>query len=449
MKYSGLMFASLALCSTAGYAANQATFSDGILHMPHVSYLGSMYDVKMKLQGADKLVLVSADPLSNMPDSKVVSVSEKLSFTLSDISVGGANYRADVKSTDGEFVVSSVGLATHGKMFKGEMITNLGIHADKGRSRAYGISDDGSIISGKSREGRPYLPARFDYGQETIEVLKGLGGGRVEARAINNAGTIAGFDTIETEDGSRVYHSFYNISGSETQEIARLGEGSESRAYGINNNGMIVGWSNSLADNSDHVAYSFDTATGTLSPLEGEMLGGARSFAFAINDSGQIAGVATTADASALAFIYKDGVAVNLGSLDNSGYSEARAINDKGVAAGWSLTSSGTYAAFTSDGTSMQAITGLGGDTKAYGINTHGTVVGSAKDAEDGDHAFVYKDGAFQDLYEMLPAADKENWEELRIAYSISDNGIVVGRGKYWTDKANEKSSDRAFRIQL
>ena len=97
----------------------------------------------------------------------------------------------------------------------------------------------------------------------------------------------------------------------------------------------------------------------------------------------------------------------------------------------------------------MQAIPGLGGDTKAYDINTHGHVVGDARDAEDDRHAFLYKDGELHDLYEMLPAADKDKWEELREAYSISDDGVIVGRGRYWTDKENDKSTSTAFRIQL
>jgi len=330
------------------------------------------------------------------------------------------------------------------------MITNLGILADGSFSYAYGVSDDGNAISGRSRDAdRKTLPVRFHYDHGHIQALDGLGGGRAEGRAINNDETLAGFDTIETDDGSRVYHAIYNKSGSKTQDIGNLGDGIDSRAYGINNNGMMVGWSSTLADNTDHVAFSYDTANGTYKALDGNILGGARSFAFAINDSGQIAGVATTADGSALAFIYQNGVATSLGSVDNSGYSEARAINDKGQATGWSLNKAGQYVAFISDGTSMQELPGFGGDTKAYSINTHGHVVGDGRDADDGRHAFVYKDGQLHDLYEMLPAADKANWKELREAYSISDNGVVVGRGRFWTDKEKGKDSSRAFRIQL
>ncbi|WP_428356834.1 DUF3466 family protein [Methyloprofundus sp.] len=373
-----------------------------------------------------------------------------MKFKLTDIDVGGQTFRADLAFDGSAFIVDKVGLATHGKMVKGEQITSLGILAEGSFSYAYGISNDGTVISGRSRGAdRVTVPVRFHYEDGHIEALEGLGGGRAQGRAVNNSGTIAGFDTIKTDDGSRVYHAIYNEAGSTTQDIGTLGAGTDSRAYGINNSGMMVGWSATLADNTDHVAFSYDTANGTFKPLDGDILGGERSFAFAINDSGQVAGVATTADGSALAFIYKDGVATNLGSLDDTGYSEARAINDKGQATGWSLNASGQYAAFISDGTAMTAIPGFGGDTKAYDINTHGHVVGDGRDADGGRHAFVYKDGQLLDLYEMLPAGDKDKWKELREAYSISDDGVVVGRGRFWTDKENGKSTSTAFRVQL
>lgn len=456
MKYSGLTLATLALCSTVSNAASQATFSGNTLHIPYVEYMGSKYDVKMTFQPPNRLVLGAVTPLTGMLDNPVVKVPEDLEFKITDIDVGGQTFRADFVFEGNSFTVDNVGLATHGKMFKGEQITNLGILAEGSFSYAYGISDDGTKISGRSRDAdRVTLPVRFHYDHGHIQALEGLGGGRAEGRAINNNGTLAGFDTIPTDDGSRVYHAIYNEAGSTTQDIGSLGDGSHSRAYGINNNGMMVGWSATLADNTDHVAFSYDTTNGTYKPLDGDILGGERSFAFAINDSGQIAGVATTADGSALGFIYKDGVATSLGSIDDSGYSEARSINDKGQATGWSLNADGQYAAFISEiisgtgGTIMTVIPGFGGDTKAYDINTHGHVVGDARDANGGRHAFIYKDGQLLDIYDLLPAADKENWKELREAYSISDDGVVVGRGRFWTDKENKKNSSRAFRVQL
>lgn len=451
MKHSGLMLTSLALCCSVANAASESTFSGNTLHIPHVMYEGAMFDVTMTYQAPDLLLLSSITPLETMPtDIPAVIVSESLKFKLVDIAVGGASYRADVKFEDGQFKVSGIATAIHGKMLKGDNITALGYLVDGSFSYAYSISDDGTQIVGRSRNAdRKTVPIRFHFEHGHLEGLNVFDDGRDAARAVNNEGALAGFGTIEVAEGQpRTYNAFYNKSGADLVNLGTLG-GNDSRAYGINNSGMIVGWSASKADNTDHVAFSYDTSSMSMTPLGGDILGGERSFAFDINDSGQIAGVATTSDGSAVAFLYENGSATNLGSLDDSGYSEARAINDKGHTTGWSLTSEGKYAAFVHNGSSMTKLPNLGGDTKAYDINTHGHVVGDARDADDERHAFIYKDGELKDLYGMLLAADQANWEELREAYSISDDGTIVGRGRYWKDKANDKSTSMAFRIKF
>lgn len=452
MKYSGLIFASLTLSCSIANAASESTFSGDILHIPHVLYLDKIYDVTMKFQAPDRLIIQAAPPLQAAPENPVVKVSEELKFKLTDLVVGGQSYRADIKFVDNSFIASGVTLALHGKMHRGDKITGLGWLADGSYSYAYSISEDGTSIAGRSRTAdRKTVPVIFNYETGELETLNNLSGGNDIARATNNSGAVAGYGSLEKADENDLthYNAFYNNSGKDLVNIGTLGQGLDSRAYGMNNTDVIVGWSSSNADNSDHVAFSYDAISSTMTGLGADILGGTRSFAFAVNDSGQIAGVALTPDSSAVAFIYENGVAKNLGSLDNSGYSEARAINDKGHAAGWSLAADGSYQAFIYDGTVMKKIPGLGGDTKAFGINTHGHVVGDARDSEGGRHAFVYKDGQMHDLYALLPAADKAKWKELREAFSISDDGVVVGRGRFWRDKENGKNSSMAFRIQL
>ncbi len=451
MKHSGLMFTSLALCCSLANAASDSTLSGDTLHIPHVMYGGMMYDVKMKFQAPDRLLLQTATPITSMPMNPAVMVSKDLKFSLSEIAVSNKLYKANVTAiSDTEF--QATGITETMPMGTVKSFTDLGVLEGGKDSYAYAVSEDGTVIAGKVRDAdRKSFPAIFDYTQGNIETLVDLGGGRPRPTAVNNSGAIAGYGTLKTEDGApRIYNAFYNKSGAELVNLGTLG-GTDSRALGMNNKDMLVGWSASKADNSDHVAFMTDASSGTpvLKPLEGEILGGKRSFAFDINDNNQIAGVATKADGSAIAFVYKDGVTTELGSLDDSGYSEARAINDKGETTGWSLTTNGKYAAFMHDGTTMTELPGLGGDTQAYDINTHGHIVGSARDEEDNRHAFVYKDGHLMDLYKMIPAADQENWKELREAYSISDDGVVVGRGRFWTDKAEDKSASRAYRIQL
>lgn len=231
--------------------------------------------------------------------------------------------------------------------------------------------------------------------------------------------------------------------------MGTLGNGRDSRAYGINNNGKIVGWSNTLADGSDHKAFIYDTATDSMEALQGPMLGGARSFAFDINDSDQIIGTATTANGSANAFIYQNGVATNLGSLDNSGYSEARGINESGQVTGFSLDKNNNYTAFIYDDVNgMQSLGGFGGDSEGYDINSHGDVVGKAKDVDGNNIAFLYSKGQMYNLFSLLSAEDQELWKELREGFAINDDGDIVGRGRIWTDKTAGRNASRAFLLK-
>ncbi len=343
-------------------------------------------------------------------------------------------------------------------------LTDLGVlPGERAFSQAYSISNNG-LISGRAR-GRLPIPGtadeirgptnavRFYSGNGYIQTMGTLGGTSGHGlasygRAINNNGVVAGYSTINPDPNhARQYHAFVNDYAKGTmKDIGTLG-GPESRAYGINNNGKVVGWANAQADGSDNVAFVYDIETDTMTSLGGNLLGGARSFAFDINDKDQIAGVATLADGSAHAFAYSNGAAVDLGSLDNSGYSEARAINENGWVTGWSLTDSKDYHAFIWDGTEMKDLGSLGGDTKGLDINNKGQVVGSGTDTEGNSIAFLYTDGQMFNLVDLLSDSDRAMLKEIREAASINDDGTIVGRASFWTDKANGKSQTRAFMV--
>ena len=343
-------------------------------------------------------------------------------------------------------------------------LSDLGVlPGDRAFSQAYSISENG-LISGRAR-GRMQIPGTTDqlrgptnavrfYSEsgyiQTMGTLGGTSGHGLASygRAINNSGLVAGYSTITPDPNhARQYHAFVNDYGKGTmKDIGTLG-GPESRAYGINNHGKVVGWSNTKADGSDHVAFVYDSETGAMTGLGGNLLGGSRSFAFDINDLGQVAGTATLADGSAHAFAYSNGTATDLGSLDNSGYSEARAINENGWVTGWSLTESKDYHAFIHNGTEMVDLGSLGGDTKGLDINNKAQVVGSGTDAEGKSIAFLYSDGQMFNLIDLLSPSDRAMLKEIREAASINDDGTIVGRASFWTDEANGKSQTRAFMV--
>jgi len=358
-------------------------------------------------------------------------------------------------------VLSTVSVSSHAAL--AYKLTDLGsLPGERSFSQAYSISNNGQI-SGRSRGSLPVAggddisgptnAVRF-HSNGYIQTLGTLGGGEgghslsSDGRAINNDGVVAGYSTTNTTDGSRVYNAFVNdFKKGRMHNIGTLGNGLEARAYGINNNGKVVGWSNTKADGTDHVGFIYDIETDTMTGMGGSILGGKRSFAFDINDQDQVAGTATLADGSAHAFSYVGGTATDLGSLDNSGYSEARAINENGFVTGWSLTESKDNHAFLYNGSEMLDLGSLGGDTKGLDVNIHGQVVGSGTDADGNNISFLYSDGQIINLVDLLSAEDQGMIKEFREAASINDDGTIVGRASFWTDKANDESQTRAFKI--
>lgn len=353
-------------------------------------------------------------------------------------------------------------------------ILDLGAMHNGDRSSAYSVSDTGLVV-GNSRGNLPIgagetkrsntRAARFLVEQGTVHDIGGLGysggHGSAVATAVNNGGIAAGYaPAFNLTEGVRHYKSFvHHYKTGHMQNIGTLGNGVESRAYGINNNGKVVGWSNTKADGSDNVAYIHDIATNTMSSLGGDLLGGSRSFAFDINDSDQVVGNAFTANGSGAAFMYQYGgiaAAVNMGSLDNSDFAEARAVNENAEATGWSKIG-GVDTAFVYDAaTGMQAIDGLGGASRGYDINDDGVVVGYADDGVSTDsrgralkEAVVSMDGKFVSLYSLLSASDQALWKGLSEARSINNDGTIVGTGLFWTDKENDKSMTMAFQLNV
>lgn len=468
MKHPVLFVGTLALFGSTAYAASDATLIGSTLRIPHVLYKGQRGDVPMTFQPPNKLILGNTTLLSAKPNAPEVKVADDLTFKLIEIAVGNEVYRAniapakkDVEPVPGtEFKVSMVAHPNWGKMIPGEAMTYLGILEDDSWSASFAVSTNGKVMGGRGGmtigETNYTVPIRYLFDSKTIETFDPLEEGRLEAgavtSAVNNSGAITGFDNIKTAKGETpIMHAFYNKTGKKLVDIGTLG-GKTAKAYGLNNQDVVVGWSASKADDSDNVAFSYDATTKKLTPLQGPMLGGARSFAADINDAGQITGVATTAEGAALGFIYKDGVAKSIGSLDNSGFSEARSISENGYVTGWSVNAKGRIAAYLYDGNKMVEIPSvLGGDAYGRGVNSNGIVVAEEEPGENGDWrtAVVYKNGKTTRLYDLLPPADKANWKSLLRAMSISEDGVVAGVGYRWRNKDNKDATWTAFRFKL
>lgn len=242
--------------------------------------------------------------------------------------------------------------------------------------------------------------------------------------------------------------------------MVNLFQGTNSgNAAGINNRGEIVGGVNVNGGSTHAFVYrnGLTTDLGTLSDSMSEATG--------INNCGDVVGYVGDGFTSPLGegilwshlFLYHHGLMRDLGTLGGR-YCTARAINDVGEIVGWStITSSNAepHAFLYSNGT-MTDLGTLGGappssgpptGTSALSINNWGEIVGSST-TTNGVHAFIYSDAKMTDLNDLVKLTHTNGppgFLTLTSATGINDWGQIVGTGAYW-DGAQE--AGRAFLME-
>lgn len=195
--------------------------------------------------------------------------------------------------------------------------------------------------------------------------------------------------------------------------IGSLGGGS-TNANAINNVGDVVGCSTAIL-NGNPTARAFVWRNGLMMDI-GSLVNGGGSCANDINDSGQITGHSETATGEYRAFIYQNGVMSSLGNLGTS--SVGNAINNAGLIAG-----TANYVAFRYDArlTPPQVDIGnLGGVAiTSRAMNSNGDIVGFAANAEGRGTSHLYRNGALTDLGLVVGFPSTPN--------AINDLGQIVG----------------------
>ena len=203
----------------------------------------------------------------------------------------------------------------------------------------------------------------------------GLGSTGSIGRAINASGQVAGaFGSDPLQP-----HAFLYANG----QISDLGtfSGGRSDAFGINDGGTVVGTSLVFGTGGAPNAWrAFEYRGGTLNELD---IGGANSIAWDINNAGQVVGEwVPSSEGGSHAFVYKDGVLTDLGSLGGN-VTYALSINQRGDIVGYGLTGPG-----------------------------------------DTLHGFIYADGKMVNLNTLLLAPD--GWEITRTS-AINELRQVAG----------------------
>ena len=291
-------------------------------------------------------------------------------------------------------------------------ITDLGTLPGDVGSGANGINDAGQVVGySTSSDG---LEKAFLYSSGGMAGLGTLSGETQSiARGINAAGQVVGY----ADNASGDYQAFLYSNGSMTA-LGTLG-GNYSWATGINDDGQIAGYA-SAANGAEHVFIY----NGSMVDL-GTLSGGVFALATAINSSGQIVGASNNNLGIERAFLYSDGNMIDLGTPAGS-YSDATDINDNGQIVGYVNGNAGDDAFLDTNGTITDLGTLGGASSQALGINDSGQVVGNADNSAADVHAFLYSDGAMQDLNDLIPA--NSGWV-LRSATGINDTGRICGYG--------------------
>src|SRR5437763_226747 len=256
-----------------------------------------------------------------------------------------------------------------------------------------------ALLLAGSAEGQSY----------TLTDLGTLKLGSARVHDINSLGQVAGASGAPHGSGTR---AFFWSRKTGMIDLAALPGGDYSVASAINDSGQVVGTSNS--QNGIH-AFLWTAANG-LQKLPA-LPGTNSTSAYAINGAGQIAGVS-----GSHAALWNGNTGKDLGTLGGD-WSEAHGISSQGQVVGVSDTNSGPHAFLWQDGSPMQDLGVLPGDStsRANRLNDQGAVVG-ASEGPGGVRAFIWTSSAGMQPIGSLPGG---HYTE---AFGINNLGQVVGQ---------------------
>ena len=294
----------------------------------------------------------------------------------------------------------------------------------------------------------------------TISEIGSFGTNISQGNAVNNRGQVVG-----TSNKVILPYHWAGISrcllweNGAMQDLGAPQGGDFCQALGITDRGTVVAWTGygdqaflwkdgawtfaaqglPIAINRfDAIAGSYWNGTGHRGfyARDGVMseigtLGGSISSAASLNDKGYVVGVATVNDTLGIAhaFVWKDGVITDLGTLPGMEDSFAADINNRGEIVGYSSTTGNDRTGFMADVNGGMRALGIGGWSQPAAINDHGAVVGRAN-----DKAFLYDNGTLTYL-DDIPEVRAAGWTFLTPT-DINERGWITGYGSRGTGLA-------------
>jgi probable HAF family extracellular repeat protein len=346
--------------------------------------------------------------------------------TVNDLgSLGGADYCSDGESINAKGEIGGVsenGLVDpalglneiRAVVWKGGQITDLGTLGGD-HSWSWGINNSGQVV-GLALNAIPDPYSIYDFvifgsssGTQTraflwqegvMQDLGTLGGPDAYAGAINEHGQIGGQSYTNSmpnpSSGFPTLDPFFWENGT-MQDIGSLG-GVVGFFLALNDRGQVIGGSsiasapaaciapNGSIEFSNPGCDPFLWNHGTLIDLNTSTTGGNPQSADGINDAGEIVGAAAFPTQVYDAYLWRDGMATDLGHLMGDCYSEAWAINPQSQVVGDSF--------------------GCGS------VFPH--------------HAFLWENGSIVDLNNLIPNGSSL---QLVFATAINDRGEIAGDG--------------------
>jgi probable HAF family extracellular repeat protein len=217
--------------------------------------------------------------------------------------------------------------------------------------------NDGGQIAGNSLDTAPDPYSLVDFllgssnGTQTrgflwqhgeMQDIGTLGGNDTNAGLINETGQIAGFsytNTTANSTGIPTVDPFLWDKEKGMQDLGTLG-GVFGVPTWLNNRGQVIGQSDLAGDLDSH---PFLWTQGRLFDLDTITTGAQPIFADAIDDAGEIIGAAAFPNAPYDAYLWRDGVATDLGHVNGDCFSEAFGVNSRGQIVGNSLVCDGSF----------------------------------------------------------------------------------------------------------